>query len=140
MASTSFEQQVLAWQRKAEAAMTATLKEAAQELTEQANASRFKGGNTPIDTGFLRNSFNGAVNSIPSGRGTAPKGYKNTDFDAGPALLAINSVKIGDRLVLGWTANYAIYMEARYSFMRRAAQNWDTIAAQSARKVRRAIG
>lgn len=140
MASTSFEQQVLAWQRKAEAAMTATLKEAAQELTRQANESRFKTGNTPIDTGFLRNSFNGAVNSIPTGQSTAPTGYKNTDFDAGPALLAINKVKVGDRLVLGWTAQYAIYMEARYSFMRRAAQNWDIIAAQAARKVRRSIG
>jgi hypothetical protein len=139
MALSRFERQVLAWQRKAEAAMEATLKEAAQDLTMQANESRFKTGNTPIDTGFLRNSFTGAVNSIPSGEDTAPKGYKNTDFDAGPALLAINSVKIGDRLVLGWTANYAIYMEARYSFMRRAAQNWDIIAANAARRVRRAI-
>ena len=120
--------------------MEGTLKEAAQDLTKQANESRFKSGNTPIDTGFLRNSFTGAVNSIPSGEDTPPKGYKNTDFDAGPALLAINKVKIGDRLVLGWTAQYAVYMEARYSFMRRAAQNWPQIAERAARKVRRAIG
>lgn len=136
----TFQQQVLAWQRKAERAMEATIKEAAQDLSEQANTSRFKGGKTPVDVGFLINSFAGAVNSVPRGEGQKPKGYKNTDFDMGPALLAINKVKVGDRLVLGWTAQYAIYMEARYAFMRSAAQNWPQIAEKAARKVRRAIG
>lgn len=135
----SFQQDVLRFQRKAEAAMTATLKESAQDLTMQANTSRFKGGNTPVDTSFMINSFTGAVNSIPRGEGDKPAGYRATDFDSGPALLAINRVKIGDRLVLGWAANYAIYMEARYSFMRSAAQNWDTITERAARRVRRAI-
>lgn len=120
--------------------MEATLKEAAQELTMQANTSRFKGGKTPVDTAFMINSFTGAVNSVPRGEGEKPTGYRATDFDAGPALLAVNKVKIGDRLVLGWVANYAIHMEARYSFMRSAAQNWPQIAEKAARKVRRAIG
>jgi hypothetical protein len=136
----SFQQDILRWQRKAEAAMEATVKDAAQELSLKANTSRFKGGNTPVDTSFLINSFSGAVNSIPRGEGDKPNGYVATDFDAGPALLAINRLKLGDRLVLGWTANYAMQMEAKYGFMRSAAQQWPQIAEKSARKVRRALG
>lgn len=135
----SFEQQVLAWQRKAERAMTATLRESAQDLSEEANTSRFKGGLTPVDTSFLINSFSGAVNSTPRGEGERPTGYQPSPFDMGPVLLATNKVKIGDRLVLGWTANYAKYMEAKYAFMRSAAQNWPTITERAARRVRRAI-
>lgn len=136
----NFAKQVLAFQRKAELAMTSTLKEAAQDLSEQANTSRFKqSGNTPVDTGFLINSFNGALNSIPTGEDTAPKGFKKTDYDSGPVLLAINKVKLGDRLVLGWTANYAQRMEEKYSFTRLAAQNWVPICESAAKRVRRAI-
>ena len=70
MALSRFEQQVLAWQRKAEAAMTATLKEAAQDLTEKMLTPKAKGGRMGVDTGALRNSFAGAVNSIPRGPST----------------------------------------------------------------------
>ena len=135
----SFEKQVLNFQRKAEAAMLATLKEAAQDLGEEANTSRFRGGNTPVDTSFMINSFTGAINSVPRGQGERPSNYRATDFDAGPMLLSINRLSLGDRLSLGWTANYSKYMEARYAFMRSAAQNWPQIAERAANRVRRAI-
>jgi hypothetical protein len=136
----SFQQQVLAFNRIAVLSMEATLKESSQDLSEQANTSRFKqSGNTPVVTGFLINSFNGALNSIPTGEDTAPKGFKKTDYDSGPVLLSINKVKLGDRLVLGWTANYAQRMEEKYSFMRLAAQNWVPICEAAAKRVRRAI-
>lgn len=135
----SFAKQVADFQRKAEIAMTATMKEAAQSLSEEANTSRFRGGKTPVDLGFLINSFSGAINSIPRGQGERPDGYKNTDFDMGPVTIAINKLTIGDRLVLGWTANYAVYMEAKYAFMRSAAQNWPQHVDKAARKVRSAI-
>jgi hypothetical protein len=138
MALTSFEQQVIAWQRKAEAAMTATLKEAAQDLTEKMLTPKAKGGRMGVDTGALRNSFAGAVNSIPRGPST-PEGVP-TDFDLQPLVLAINRVKLGDRLAIGTAMNYGKYHEAQTAFVRANVQNWDTIAAQSARKVRRAIG
>ena len=135
----SFQNDVLAWQRKAEAAMTATLKESAQDLVNETQKSRSRGGRMPVDLGFLVNSFSAALNSTPKGEGEAPPGYSKADWDASPVVLVINRVKIGDRLVMGWTANYAPYMEARYSFMRSAAQNWDTITERAARRVRRAI-
>lgn len=137
--ASRFHNQVLAFQRKAEKAMVATLKDAAQELSEQANESRFKGGNMPIDFGFLRNSYVGALNSIPEGESERQGNYRAADFDMTPALLAINSVKLGDRLVLGWSANYAKHMEAKYSFMRLAAQDWSQICKRSAKKMRASI-
>lgn len=135
----SFERDVLRFQRKAQAAMLATLKEAAQDLGEEANTSRFRGGKTPVDTSFMINSFTAAINSIPRGRGKRPNSYRATDFDSAPMVLSINRLSLGDRLSLGWTANYSKYMEARYAFMRSAAQNWPQIAGKAANRVRSAI-
>lgn len=137
MALSRFEQQVLAWQRKAEAAMTATLKEAAQDLTEKMLTPKAKGGRMGVDTGALRNSFAGAVNSIPRGPST-PEGVP-TDFDLQPLLLAINKVNLGDRLAIGTAMNYAKYHEAQTAFVRANVQNWPQICERAARKVRRAI-
>jgi hypothetical protein len=134
----SFQQDILRWQRKAEAAMTATLKDAAQELTTDMLTPRAKGGRLGVDTGALRNSFNGAVNSIPRGPST-PEGL-STDFDMQPLLLAINRVKIGDRLAIGTAMNYAKYHESQTGFVRLSVQKWPQIAEKSARKVRRAVG
>ena len=133
----SFEQQVLAWQRKAEAAMEATLKESAQDLTEQMLKPQAKGGHMPVDTGALRNSFTAAVNSMPRGPETAAG--VPADFDMQPIVLAINRVKLGDRLAVGTAMNYSGVMEARYAYLRSAVQNWDTITERAARRVRRAI-
>ena len=135
---SKFHQQVLAWQRKAETAMTATLRESAQDLTEDMLQPRAKGGRLPVDTGALRNSFVGAINSIPRGpssKSDAPE----VAFDMQPLLLSINRVNLGDRLTIGTAMNYAKWMEARYSYLRSAAQNWPQIAERAANRVRRAI-
>jgi hypothetical protein len=86
-----------------------------------------------LDTGFLRNSFSADVNKIPSGNGSSA-------YAAGPISIVINRAKIGDQVVFGWAANYAIYMEVRYSFLRSAAQNWQQIVDKSAQKVRARVG
>ena len=132
----SFERDILRWQQKAEAAMTATLRESAQDLTEEMLQPRARGGNMPVDTGFLRNSFVGAVNSIPSG----PTAGEDRAFDMRPLIIAINQANLGDRLVIGTAAAYAGVMEARYAYLRSAVQNWPQIAENAARKVRREIG
>lgn len=132
-----FEQQVLAWQRKAERAMTATLRESAQDLTEEALRPKAKGGRLPVDTGALRNSFTAAVNSTPRGPSTA-EGLP-TDFDARPLILAINKVNLGDRLAIGTAMNYGKIQEAKNGFIRLTAQSWPTITERAARRVRRAI-
>lgn len=134
---SNFKQQVIDFQRKAELAMRATLRESAQDLTEEALEPKAKGGRMPVDTGALRNSFVAGVNSFPSGP-TTPEGL-STDFDLSPLLLAINKVNVGDRLVIGTAMNYAAIQEAKSGFIRLAAQNWVPICEAAAKRVRRAI-
>lgn len=128
---SSFEAQVTKWARKSESRLEAVFKTAVQDLVEEAQTPQAKGGNMPVDTSFLRNSGQASLNDIPSGESN-PNNMRAT-------ALVINRAKIGDRIVFGWTANYAQYMEARYAFMKRAAQNWQAIVNKAARDVQRSV-
>lgn len=119
--------------------LQATAREAAQNLTTEVQTSRKRGGDTPVKFGFLINSFSAALNSVPSGPSEAPPGYSQQDWDSSPVVLVINRVKIGDRLVLGYSARYAQYMELKYKFVGRAAQNWTQHVDKAARHVARTV-
>jgi len=121
------------WVAQSQARLEAVWKTAAQDIAREVQTPRAKGGKLPVDTAFLRNSFAADVNSTPSGNG-------NSSYSAGPISIVINRAKIGDRVVFGWGANYAIYMEARYSFLRSAAQNWQQIVEKAAQKVKTRVG
>lgn len=133
---STFAAQISAWVKKSNGRMEATFKQAAQDLSQEVIEPRGKGGNMPVDTSFLRNSLGVAVNSIPRGESIKPGGYSNTAFDNQPLVLAINQANLGDRLVFGFTANYAPYMEARYAFVRLATQRWPQIVKQASSKVK----
>lgn len=135
---SQFARTVADFQRKAEIAILATAREASKSLMEEALNPRAKGGRLGVDTGALRNSFVAAVNSIPSGQST-PEGLQSVAFDMQPLVLAINRVRLGDRLVIGTAMNYAKYHEAQTGFIRLAAQNWPQHVAKAAVKVRSAI-
>ena len=121
------------WAAQSQARLDAVFKEAAQEIAREVQTPRAKGGKMPVDTSFLRNSFAADVNSPPSGDGTS-------SYTAGPISIVINRARIGDRVVFGWAASYAIYMESKYSFLRSAAQNWQQIVDRSAQKVKTRVG
>lgn len=135
----SFSDTISKWTARQELAMESVAKEAAQGLSEEVTKPRAKGGRMPVDTGFLRNSFAAAVNSIPRGEAAGSDGFSKTDFDMQPIVLTINKLKAGDRLVLGFTANYARAMEFRYFFVRSAAQNWPIHIEKATKKVARAL-
>jgi len=121
------------WVAQSRARLEAVWKTAAQDIVREIQTPRAKNGRMPVDTSFLRNSFAASVNSTPSGDGDSP-------YSSGPISIVINRAKIGDRVVFGWGANYAIYMEAKYSFIRSAAQNWQQIVDKSAQKVKTRVG
>ena len=127
----SFTEQVNKWTRKSEARMLTVFKTAVQELVEDAQKPIAKGGNMPVDTSFLRNSGQAALNDIPSG--------DSSESNMVSVPLVVSRANIGDRVVFGWTANYAQYMEARYAFMRRAAQNWPSHVKKAAADVQRSV-
>jgi hypothetical protein len=122
-----FEKQVTSWARKSEMRLEAVFKTAVQDMVEDAQTPRDKGGRMPVVTGFLRNSGSASINSIPSG-GPSP-----SNMAAVPII--INQAKIGDTIYFGWTANYAQYMEAKYAFMRMAAQRWGQFVKMAARRI-----
>ncbi len=85
------------------------------------------GGKMPVDTGFLRGSLAASKTGMPAG-------------GAGPPELVLLTTKLGDSIFMGWTANYAIFMEARYGFQRSAAQNWNYIVTSVTAEVRSRFG
>jgi len=137
--ATSFAKQVGSIIAKSEDRMLAVFRQSAQDVVNDAQKPREKGGNMPVRTGFLRNTGDAAVNAIPVGE-TEPQDRKGVyQWNADSALLAINRAQLGDTIFFGWSANYAKYMEARYGFMRLAAQNWNQIVRNNAKKLERAI-
>ena len=133
--SLSFSEQIKNWRNKTTQRMELVFQESIQELGKQANKQRSRGGNMPVDTSFLMNSLTAAINDAPKGQGTAPAGYAGKRWDNTDFLLVTNRAKIGDRVTIGYTANYAIYMEARYKFLRLAAQDWPQIVKRVTRRV-----
>lgn len=134
----SFQSTISKWVQDNERALEAVAKEAIQELAIEADKPRAKGGRMPVDTSFLRNSMAAARNSIPSGPSAPTDGFSATDHDMTPVTLVINQIKLGDRFVVGFTANYAQFMENKYFFVRHAAQNWQQHVDKAVRKVKRA--
>ena len=121
------------WVAKSQARLDAVWKTAAQDIAREVQTPRAKGGRMPVDTSYLRNSFSADINKTPSGNG-------NSGYTSGPISIVINRAKIGDTVVFGWASQYSVYMEARYSFVRHAAQNWQQIVNKAAQKVITRVG
>jgi len=121
------------WVAKSQARLEAVWKTAAQDIAREMQTPRAKNGRMPVDTSYLRNSFSADINATPSGNGETP-------YTSGPISIVINRAKIGDRVVFGWSAQYAIYVEARYGFLRSATQNWQQIVDKAAQKVKTRVG
>ena len=110
--------------------MRAIFQQSAQELFEEAQTTIPNGGRLPIDLGFLRASFSASLNGAPQGPSRNP-GKASFTYDGAQVSTTINGAKLGDTIWAGWSAEYAIYMEARYGFFRGAAQNWPLIVARN---------
>lgn len=110
--------------------MELVVKQSAQDVGDLAQRPVAKGGNMPVDTGFLRNSLVAGLNGTTGLSG--PDAY----------VLAIAGMELGDSVMFGWTANYARYVEygtrgrAGRFFMLSAAQEWQAIVARNAEKAR----
>ena len=128
--SGKFTASVAGWSQKALANVENVFKQSAQDVFEIAQTPVAKGGNMPVDTGFLRNSLTSSLNGAAMGAG------------ADSYVLAVASAELGDAIFGGWTAEYARHVEygargrAGRFFMRGAAQQWAAIVAANAAKVK----
>jgi len=121
------------WVAQSQARLEAVWKTAAQDIAREVQTPSAKGGKMRVDTSYLRNSFAASVNSTPTGNG-------NSSYSEGPVSIVIGRAKIGDTVVFGWAAQYSIYVEARYGFLRSATQNWQQIVDKAAQKVKTRVG
>lgn len=110
--------------------MLRVAKQSAQDVVEIAQNPVAKGGNMPVDTGFLRNSLVTELN----GR-TASEG-------ADTYVLGIAQLQLGDIMSVVWTAEYAVprhYMvgvgQGGGMWRDEAANRWQSIVRDNARKV-----
>lgn len=127
---SQFTAQMQAFADRAKEKLELVVKQSAQDVGDLAQRPVAKGGNMPVDTGFLRNSLVSGLNGTTSLSG--PDSY----------VLAIAGAELGDSIFFGWTANYARYVEygtqgrAGRFFMLNAAQQWQAIVSRNAEKAR----
>jgi hypothetical protein len=130
----SFTAQLSAWAKKTQRRQQAILRASASDVIDLAQTPIAKGGNMPVDTGFLRNSLQSSLSGSTSL--TGPDSY---------ALVA-GQMEPGDVARFGWTASYAGSVEygtrgrpGRY-FVRNAARQWPHIVKANVAKAKAAIG
>lgn len=147
MAQKSFDAAVDEWVKKSERRIDTVFKESAQEVISEmqevgpsvANPDSFGTGNLPVDTGFLRASLQAGLNSPPTAMVFRPPPEQKpgaAPYDPEPVSLTIQGAKPGDTVYATYGAVYAARMEAKYGFVRLAAQNWQPIVKRVAKRVR----
>jgi hypothetical protein len=123
--------------------LRAIARTAIEDTIEKAQVPKGDGGRMPIVTGFLRASIQAALHTMPAGPTKGKTGEKYTRQVAGEpvatALLRYDPTT-SHRFFVGWTANYARHMDARYSYLSSAVEVWDQTVAQAAKKVGTGLG
>lgn len=87
------------WTRQTEARMLAVVKQSIQDVAEVAQTPKAQGGNMPVDTGTLRNSFMSSLNG--STYLTGPESY----------VMVLGGLNIGNVATFGWgglASDYAL--------------------------------
>jgi hypothetical protein len=105
-------------------------RESIQDVIDDAQTPKAKGGRMPVDTGFLRNSLASGLN----GSFGAP--------DENSYTLTIGQLDLGDVARFAWTAEYAIFQELGTSsfagnhFVGVAAAKWPQFVEANARRIK----
>lgn len=121
------------------ARLVAVMRQSISETIDDAQTTRFKGGQMRVDTGFLRASGVASLNSAPIGLTVGrkrqpgevgkplPDYAREERYSKGESVNAVLAkLKIGDAFYFGWTARYAKYREAHDGFLETALQKWQS--------------
>ena len=142
MTDQKFEAQVSGWVKQSKRRMDAVRKESVQRLVTIAQTPVAKGGNMPIDTGFLRSSLLATTTAIPRVGDDYQDSAVGKEGDAvSPTItVALAGWTPEQTLYLGWTAVYAraahygsesgVGVDERGGYTGRPARLWVTLAAQ----------
>ena len=128
--ANSFTADLRSFSEKAQRRARDVARQSIQDVIEDAQTPKAKGGRMPVDTGFLRNSL---VSGIDRNYGApSPESY----------VLTIAGLEIGDTAHFAWTAEYAMAQELGTSkmagnhFAGVAAAKWPQIVKANAERVK----
>jgi len=149
IAEKTFAAEVEAWVRETKERIEAVFHIAAEDLAEEIIAK------SPVDTGFLRHSFQASGSQMPVIRADAkPAEGAKYAVDSGPINLVISNVPLGKTIYLGFVAAYALrleygfvgqdslgrnYNQSGVGMVRLAAQNWPWIVAEATARAKAAV-
>jgi hypothetical protein len=134
----SFSAVVGDWAHTVPMALETVFKESVQELVIQLNAL------APVDTGFLRGSLRASTSAMPVLSLENPGGTFMAD--AGEIILVIAGADLGDKIYLGYTANYGAHVHYGANgrpgrpWVDMVAQRWSSIVAAKAAEVKSRLG
>jgi len=111
------------WAKKAKDRRDAVLKQAVQDMTNDMQTPRAKGGRMPVDTGFLRNS-------------AVANGNEFTESGQGLMVSLLRWNPENEEFEFHWIANYAVYMDAKYGFYSLGIQRWPQWVKDANKKVK----
>lgn len=126
---------------------TACFREAAEDFVEvmqkvgpnAADPSAGEGGAMPVVSGFLRASLQATNSEMPLANRENPNSSGNYSYEAGPVSLVIRGTDLGQSIHVGYTANYAVYVENMYGFVRLASMQWQQIVSRASERIRKSV-
>lgn len=142
----SFKAQVDRWIAETEKRLVAVSRSAIGDLINEAQTPVAKGGNMPVDTGFLRASGLSNINSLPAGpsqkQSTTPLSYPSPDDYTTQGKVAVDLARLtlNDKFYFGWTAEYANALEVGYGFVASSVQNWQDHVTKRANELMKRSG
>lgn len=133
--------------------MTAVVQESTQDLINETQKPKGKGGKMPLDTGFLRASGRLSLTGVPTGptrpatkaapkikglRGAAKRSHeaKRARSNVSADSVSVGGVELGGSIYWGWTAIYARRQELKNGFLSSNLRNWQKFVDGAVRKLR----
>lgn len=137
----SFSAQVSAIVLRHKELVDAVMRESIGDLTEEMQLTKAKGGNMPLDTGFLRATGQLSLSGMPSGPTRPPEDAApgSIPYSADVAIAKLAGVKAGVRVFWGWTAVYARKQNLYNGFRDKPLQNWQKIVNAVIRRLAKRI-
>lgn len=135
----SLKEQLDRFAKIAELRAEAAIKDAVSTMSESMNTPIAKGGNMPVDLGFLRNSIAAQVDGVPSGLGSPPSGFEPSSNPNGAVSVVVEQWDVKRPLTIGWTASYAPYMENRYGFLEAGLQRFPEFFESAIKRAKQEI-
>lgn len=118
--------------RRNKAVLTMVAQTAVQDVINEAQLSKAKGGKMPVKLGFLRRSGSWSFTGLPTG---PVRPDKSTTY-ASPDSVTITGFKLGRSIYWGWTAAYARKQNLYNGFLDSAIGRWQEFVDNAVRKLR----